>query len=181
MKKRWLIGAVLVGSVAGGALVKKVWLAKYREQASALAVAEQERDLLYTWLLLTSRGISLAEYFSAHGIQSVAVLGMGRIGRRFIDEIQRQNNVTVQYGADAVCSGAVHETLMVYRLEDDVLPPADCMVICDLAYAIDDTIIQGKFSGCIVGLHQVLAWLLETYQIKPRDGAIEGWPSTTAQ
>ena len=63
---RWgMMPAILLGAAAGGALVKKVWLDKYRKQKVDLDAATQERDLLYTWLLLEQKGARLEEYFQA--------------------------------------------------------------------------------------------------------------------
>ena len=81
--RRWVfVPAALLGAAAGGLLVKKVWLEKYRQEKKELAAADRERDLLYTWLLLEQKGASLGEYFAAHGFQTVAILGMNREGRQ---------------------------------------------------------------------------------------------------
>lgn len=177
MRRGWLAGAALAGSAAGGAAVKKLWLDKYREQASALAGARRERDLLYTWLLLEGKGAGAEEYFLSHGIRSVAVLGMNPIGRRFIDTLQKRGDVTAAYGVELDNPGAVHETLTVYRLGDDPLPAADCMVICDLERVSEKREqAQTEFPGTVVTLTELFSWLLEKHGIAPRDGAIEGWP-----
>lgn len=177
MKRRWLIGAALAGSIAGGALVKKLWLAKYREQAAALAEAARERDLTYTWLLLKEKSVKLTEYFEARGQKTVAILGMNRLGRLFYDELRDCEGVNAAYGVEADLLGAVHETMTVYRLGDDPLPPADCMVVCGLERVPERVeLARQEFPGAVVTLTQVLAELLARREIEPRDGAVPDWP-----
>lgn len=159
--KRWtLCPAALLGAVAGGTLVKKLWLEKYRQQKAELDLAERERDLLHTWLLLEQRGIEVAEYFEAHGWQHIAIFEMGRTGRRLADAL---GDMAV-YGVELDNFGAVHERMTVYRLGDDPLPPADCMVICDMDRIGEKrAAAQKEFSNDIVTLSEVLAWLSERH------------------
>lgn len=176
--KRWMLGpAVLAGAVAGGALVKRVWLDKYRKQKDELNAACQGRDLFYTWLLLEQKGADLAEYFSAHGYKTAAILGMNREGRRLFDSLKKSGEISVVFGAEIDNFAAVHETLTVCRVGDDPLPEADCMVVCDLD-RVQEKIeaVRREFQRDVVTLAQVLSWLLERYEVKPWDGAIKGWP-----
>lgn len=178
MRRLAFVPAVLLGAVGGGVLVKKVWLDKYRRQKDELSAAGQERDLLYTWLLLEQRSSDLTEYFSAHGYKTVAILGMNQEGRRLFDVLKKSGEVSSVFGAEIDNFAAVHETLTVYRVGDDPLPDADCMVVCDLERVPEKIAMAKKeFQGDIVTLTQVLVWLLERYEIKPRDGAIKGWPT----
>lgn len=160
------LGAV-VGAVAGGALVKKLWLDKYRKQKAELAAASHEQELLHILLKLKQNGVQLSEYFTAHHLQSVAVLGMGREGRYLLDELAKEKEVTTAYGVEADYLGSVHETLIVYRLGEDKLPPADCLVVCDLVQTGEKiTLAEKEFSGRIVTLEEVLKWLLDKHGIR---------------
>ena len=177
MRLWMLAAAVLAGAVGGGMLVKKVWLDKYRRQKDELSAAGQERDLLYTWLLLEQKGVKLEEYFSTHGYKTVSILGMNWEGRRLFDALKESGEVSVVFGAEINNFAAVHETLTVYRVGDDPLPEADCMVVCDLT-RISEKVEAAKkeFQGKIVTLTQILGWLLERHEIKHWDGAIKDWP-----
>lgn len=173
------VAPALLGGAVAGALVKKLWLSKYQKQAQRLAGAEAERDLLYTWLLLKQKEVPLTEFFKAQGSQRLAVLGMGRIGRRFVEEVRKDAGpVSVEYGIEADVLGAVHEELAIYRLMDDPLPAADCMVVCDLEGTAEKVAtVRREFSGEVVTLAHVMAWLLKRHGIESRDGAIDGWPA----
>lgn len=177
MRKRTAVLTAVLSAVAGGALVKKVWLEKYRRQKAELAVANKEKELLYTWLLLEQRGINPGEYFAARGYKTAAIMGMNREGRRLFDALKAQEAVSPVYAAELDNFSAVHECMTVYRLGDDPLPPADCMVICDLTGLPEKLeMVRREFKGEIVTLSEVLAWLIERHQIKPWDGAIRDWP-----
>lgn len=162
MRRRILVPAVLLGAVGGGMLVKRLWLEKYRQQKEELNRAEQERDLLHTWLLVEQRGAQVSEYFTAHNYHSVAIFGMGPMGRRTADALGE----LAAYGVELDNLGAVHERLTVYRLGDDPLPPADCMVICDAAQAEEkEGAARQEFPGQMISLGKVMDWLLEQHGV----------------
>jgi len=158
---------IVAGAVAGGALVKKLWLEKYRKQKAELAAASHERELLHILLKLKQNGIAFSKYFTEHNFQSVAVLGMGREGRYLLDGLAKEQEITTAYGVEADYLGSVHETLIVYRLGEDKLPPADCLVVCDLVRTGEKTALAEKeFFGKIVTLEEVLDWLMDRHGIK---------------
>lgn len=161
------LGAV-AGGVAGGRLVKKLWLDKYRKQKAELAEASHERELLHFLLKLKQNGVEFSEYFAEHNLQSVAVLGMGREGRYLLDELAREKKVSTAYGVEADYLGSVHETLTVYRLGEDELPAADCLVVCDLVWTEEKSAMAGKeFLGKVVMLEEVLEWQMDRHDVKP--------------
>lgn len=169
-----VVGAgVVCGAAAGGILVKRIWLEKYRRQKAELAGAERQRDIDYTWLLLKQRGVGLRDYFTALGYERIAVFGMNREGRLLAEEL----GGLAAYGVELDNLGAVHETLTVFRLGDDPLPPADCMVICDLEQIPEKAeAARREFPGAVVTLTSVLTELLKRQGIERRDGAVPGWP-----
>lgn len=162
-----LIFGVTVGSIAGGALVKKLWLEKYRKKKAELSTANRERELLHNLLKLKQNSIQFSEYFIQHKLHSVAVLGMGREGRYLLDELAKENSVASAYGVEADYLGSVHETLIVYRLGEDELPSADCLVVCDLNRADEKiALAQKEFHGTIVTIEEVVDWLMEKHDVR---------------
>lgn len=170
--------AAALGAVAGGILVKKVWLEKYRKQKQELKLANTEKDLLYTWLLLEQKGANPGEYFAARGFKTIGIMGMNRGGRRLYETLKDREDVSAEYAVELDNFSAVHEHMTVYRLGDDPLPEADCVVICDINRVPEkQEALRREFKDEIVTLTEVLAWLLEKHQIKPWNGAIRDWPS----
>lgn len=177
MRRRTAVLAVALGAIAGGALVKKVWLEKYREQKNELEISDKEKDLLYTWLLLEQNGANPGEYFAAHGFKTIGIMGMNREGRRLYETLKEREDVSAEYAVELDNFSAVHEHMTVYRLGDDSLPEADCIVICDIERIPEkQEALRKEFKDEIVTLTEVLAWLIEKHRIKPWDGAIRGWP-----
>lgn len=175
--KRWAdVPLALLGAIAGSVLTKKLWLEKYRQQKAELNCMEHERDLFYTWLLLEQKRVQLEEFFAAKGYKTAAILGMGYMGRHLFNALQESKKISVLYGVEIDNFAAVHETLTVYRLANDPLPLADCLVICDLTWTSEKSAaVQKEFSGTIVTLSHILSWLLEQHRIEARDGAIRDW------
>ncbi len=162
-----LFFGAMAGAVASGVLVKKLWMEKYRKQKAELAAAGYERELLHILLKLKQNDVELSEYFTKHNFRSTAVLGMGREGRYLLDELAKEQEITTAYGVEADYLGSVHETLIVYRLGEDKLPPADCLVVCDLVRTGEKAdMAEEEFSGKIVLLEDVLEWLLDRHNIK---------------
>jgi len=153
--KRWTLGfAFLLGAAAGGTVVKKLWLEKYREQKAELQISKQKCDVLYAWLHFTQSKKNLNELLKAQGYDCVSIFGMGREGRLLADVLGDM----VSYGVELDNPNAVHERFTVYRLGDDPLPPADCMIVCDLERIQEKIDIAKKeFDGSILTLQEVLA------------------------
>jgi len=146
--------AALLGTAVGGAVAKKLWLEKYREQKAELQTSKREGDLLYSWLRFDQNKKNPNELLKAQGYNSVSIFGMGREGRLLADILGDM----VSYGVELENPNAVHESFTVYRLGDDPLPPADCMIVCDLE-RVEEKIDAAKreFDGKILTLQEVLA------------------------
>lgn len=84
-------------------------------------------ELMYQWMRLKIRGISLMEFFQDRGIQSIAIYGMGEIGQLIYEELAAENEVFIRYAIDQ--SGVRYvESLPTYQLDRN-LPGADAIVI----------------------------------------------------
>lgn len=159
------------GAIAGGALVKKLWLEKNRKLKAEMTNVSYERELLHELLKLKQNGVRLSEYFVENNLQSAAVLGMGREGRYLLDELAKEKEVIPAYGVEADYLGSVHETLIVYRLGEDELPPADCLVVCDLNRTDEKVVAaQREFMGTVIILEEVVDWLIDKYKIRKWQG-----------
>lgn len=159
--------AALAGAVSGGILVKKLWVDKYQKQKAETKAACREREILYQLLQLKQRSIPFSEFFEARHFETAAVLGMGREGRFLIDELEKEGRTKPAYGVEADYLGSVHKTLTVYRLGEDELPAADCLVVCDLNYTESKLAdARQEFGGAVVTLEDLLDWLMEKHKIR---------------
>ena len=147
--------AALLGAVAGGVLVKKVWRNKYQAQKAELDLTKQQYARLRAWMELARAGQHCADYFTAHNLKTAAILGMNWEGRLLADLLGE----TAVYGVELDNFSAVHERMVVYRLGEDPLPEADCLVICDLdRLEQKKQLAENAFRGKIVTLTEILEW-----------------------
>ena len=162
MKKYFsLIAAASLGAIVSGVVVKKVWLEKYRRQRVELELMEQEREVLRIWLQTKYEGSECTAMLFDKGYQKVAILGMTWEGRLLANVLGN----TAVYGVEQDNFGAIHPRLIVYRLGEDILPPADCLVVCDLKNLPEKLeLAKREFKGEIITLMQMLEGTLEQHQ-----------------
>lgn len=153
VKRTKTISEIVLAMTVGGLLVKKIWKEKYYLQRKEKEKLEQERDLLRAWLKSEREAGTFATAFSGKGYHRIAILGMNWEGRFLADVL----GDVVAYGVEAENFGAVHPRFVVYRLGEDSLPPADCLVICDLNCLPEKVMcVKKEFSGEIFTIFQLL-------------------------
>lgn len=79
----------------------------------------------WTWILLTDR--SIEEFFYKNSFYKVAIYGLGKIGDRLIENIDKIPEVTVVYAIDKSVA-KVSNKFIVYDIEDD-FPEADVVIV----------------------------------------------------
>lgn len=84
------------------------------------------------WLQLKYMGGSLKPYFEDNQITSIAVYGMGAIGRRLLEELQEQE-IIIQYAIDRNASNIHIDGLKVKTLEEK-LPVVDAVIVTPVAF-----------------------------------------------
>lgn len=113
--------------------------------------------LLSDWLTLKEQGIRLQEYFQQKGIHSIAIYGIGLLGKHLYYELEN-SQIEIKYVIDR---GAVFkkEGIVLYRPEDD-LPEVDMVVItATYAYGEISRKLREKRVKNIVSLETVIAFL----------------------
>lgn len=88
--------------------------------------AMQNCHLMNKWLYLKNEGIPIKKYLEENGIKTVAVYGLGDLGKRLIEELQNYG-ITIKYLIDARAS-VLFSDLDIYTLDDD-LPDADVVIV----------------------------------------------------
>lgn len=102
----------------------------FEEQVSAL---RQRCDkfvkyfnLLIVWLNKEIASSDITTYFKKNNIHSVAIYGVGKIGRIFFDKLKSSEDVKVVYAIDKNVSA--YKDLTIYRPKDE-LPPVDAIIV----------------------------------------------------
>lgn len=172
--------SALCGAISAGIIVKKVWIDKYKLQNEKLSFSEKERKIWYTWFLIEQKGFSCLDFFVKYNYKTIAVYGMNGLGRCLVDYlIVDSKDIFVKYAVEKDKPSAVHEKLKVYRMGDDKLPKADCIVICDLNHVHEkhQELKESGFKGKVVSFSDILMYIINKNNICSRDGLISDWYS----
>lgn len=93
------------------------------------------------WLQIKNRRNSLSTYFEDNYLYRVAIYGLGAIGRRLYEELQKTETI-VCYGIDQNASAIQIDGLEILTLEDK-LTEVDAVVVTPVAfYEIEKNILQ---------------------------------------
>ena len=99
-------------------------------------------DLLFQWLFLKQRSVSVSDYFKKNNIRHIAIYGMGDLALLLLQELE-DSDISVDYGIDANWPGDYWD-LHIFS-PDDVLPQTDLIVVTPLtAYEAISRMLQKK-------------------------------------
>lgn len=97
------------------------------------------------WLQLKYMGGSLKSYFEDNQIASVAVYGMGAIGRRLREEL-REQKVNMEYAIDKNAANIQIDGLQVKTPEEE-LPVVDAVIVTPMAFYEIEKNLYEKMGG----------------------------------
>ena len=114
--------------------------------------------ILDAWLCLKEEHISVDTYFIDRGIYSIAIYGLGMLGKHLLNELDN-SQLKIAYGIDRK-SDALHMDMRIYTLDDE-LPEVD-MIVVTTTYAYVDIVRQLQKKGCknVVSLEEVIMELV---------------------
>lgn len=144
-----ILGCVVGVLISGNALIAEI------RQEKCLASKQFSFCELYDrWLEIRDEGQHLKKYFETEGYQSVAIYGMGQIGKRlYIELIQERVNVLYAIDRRRIRSEFEVECLS----PDNDLPDVDVIVvtaICD--YHEIKRMLEKKITCPIVSLEDII-------------------------
>lgn len=121
---------IATGSVGSFYLTNKKVL-EYKEKFDKF---KAYYNMLNQWMILKESGKSLEQYFIDKGYKTIAVYGMGEMGNRLIEELQK-SSIEIKYGIDKD-GGFTDSNIDIKFLEDD-LDEADVIVVTPI-FAYED-------------------------------------------
>lgn len=139
--------AAVLGNDCGSAKEEEFWAAKCAKYESYWRVLD-------AWLYLKEEGILLEQYFINRNIRSIAVYGVGILGRHLLRELEN-GSVKAAFAIDRKAD-ALHTGIKVYSPEDD-FPEAD-MIVVTAAYAFSEIQAQLTERGYtnVVSLEEII-------------------------
>lgn len=123
-------------------------------------------QLLQQWMRLKNAKINFGEFFSDRGISSIALYGIGELGRLFYDELEIWEMTDIlKYGIDQ-SSNARYKKLPVYTLESS-LEKVEAIIISPVMItdAIEDKIYETLGEQVTFTIEEILYELSRKYQI----------------
>ena len=126
MKKIKLVSGIIAGFVAGVYLTYKKEHKKTVEEHEIMIKNDKIIKVLAAWLEKKQQGKSLSEYFECNGYKTVAIYGMGNIGKRVYKELS-DSGIEVKYIIDKNAD----KTFTEYEeyTPDEELPEVDSVII----------------------------------------------------
>lgn len=159
MKK--CLGAILGvigGAIAGVAVTNKVNQNKISDELKKVDKFKGYYNMLLQWLDIKQEGKSLSEYFVNNNYKTIAIYGMGEMGRRLYDEL-KDSEIQIKYVIDKN-SIAAYSPVDVKELDDfdgDDNVEVDVVVVT-ATFAFDEIQkeVSEKITCPIVSLEDVI-------------------------
>ena len=103
-----------------------------RQKRVEISFEEWGFHILDRWLTIKNRKKSLATYFEDNEINSIAIYGLGILGRHFYEEL-RDGKIWIKYGIDQNAANIRIDGLELKTLNDE-LPAVDAIIITPVTY-----------------------------------------------
>ena len=105
------------------------------------------------WILAIEKKVDIVEFFKDNSIQTVAVYGMGRIGKALVRHL-KDNEINVLYGID-IRKDKVESECRVYSLEDE-LPEVEIIIVTVWNLEKIKNDLYGKTNARIISIEDIL-------------------------
>ena len=140
---------------AGGYIIcKKNKESEYKELGVRLAKFEDYFAVSNKWLKNRNMGINILDYFVQHNYESIAIYGMGELGKRLYEELKNQGK-KVAFVLDK-CAKGVDPTLNVCKMDKE-LPDVDVIVVTPtFDYAAIEKQLAGISNAKILSIKDVV-------------------------
>lgn len=143
------ICGILVGGYIVGNRINKV-ACKYQTEKEKYRLLS---EMMNKWLMIRQRGDNLGKYFQKKGIKTIAIYGLGEVGRIFAEEMI-ESDVDVLYGIDRNINA--YDEIRILTLNED-LPNVDAIVVTPIAsYEEIENDLSKKTSCPIVSLEDIV-------------------------
>lgn len=140
-----------------------------RKKASKAINVSMERfkfgfDILNRWLYVKQNGGSLSSYFKDNRVGSVAIYGMGELGKRLLEEMQACK-IPVKYAIDRMADAKGMAGLDIYDSSADRFPETDAIVVTPVQDYWDIVgLLEPKTGAAIISLKDVVEYCADCLQ-----------------
>ena len=144
----------LIGSIMGLICEKKVYSNYMKKKIDGLKKFTDYFTIIHLWLSLKEKSIGVADYFEKSGYHSIAIYGMGILGKHLLEEL-KDERIKVFYSIDRNAKNIILDT-KILTMEDE-LPEVDVIVVTtiDIFDEIHDS-LREKINYPIISLEEVI-------------------------
>lgn len=110
--------------------------------------------LMERWLTLYEQGRNIAQLLSNRNISTIALYGMGQIGKHVAREL-KNSSITVLYAIDRVNTGMCDDVPV--KKAEDILPRVDAVIVTAI-YSFEEIeeTLRERFDCPIISLEEIL-------------------------
>lgn len=130
-----------------------------RKTETQITIHELGFKILNNWLKLKHQSKTLQKYFDDNYIKTVAIYGMGELGKRLFEEL-KSLDVEVTYAIDINAENIDIDGLEIFTL-DNTLPKVDVIIITPvhLFYEIEDNLLKKGIKD-VISLEDLVVYCL---------------------
>lgn len=130
-----------------------------RKTETQITIHELGFKILNNWLKLKHQSKTLQKYFDDNYIKTVAIYGMGELGKRLFEDL-KSLNVEVTYAIDINAENIDIDGLEIFTL-DNTLPKVDVIIITPvhLFYEIEDNLLKKGIKD-VISLEDLVVYCL---------------------
>lgn len=148
-------------SLLGVGIVTVVGVTLFKSIRVQITLLEKKREkfrsyyeLLNEWLKKQHEKTTLIPYFTEHEYKTIAIYGMGEIGKRLYEEL-KDSDIKVLYAIDQYDS---YDEILDIKLIDDDLPEVDAVIVTPVA-DFDEIYskLSTKVNYPIISMEEVIA------------------------
>ena len=157
--KKSKIGALIIGAGLGvgiNTIIKK-YCGKNKMEESVVSANRFEVGfhIFNRWMMLKNEGKTLRPFFEDNEISTVAIYGMGALGERLLEELEKLD-IKVVYAIDRIANSKAVEGLKIVGAED-LLEEADAIIVTPVQdfYAIEQK-LELRTDADIISLEDIV-------------------------
>lgn len=119
--------------------------------------------ILDRWMTLKETKKPLMKYFEDNGMTSVAIYGLGILGRHLYEEL-RNEDIVISYGIDQRAKD-IHDVDLEMKTIEDELPEVDAVVVTPVAfYEIEKAIYRKLGKGtAVISIEDIVDYCCEEW------------------
>ena len=147
----------LIGGVVGAVVISNLNQKMLLEKDRKIDKFKSYYHMVNQWLAIKQNGKRLTDYLETKGYKTIAIYGLGEMGRSLINELEK-SKIEIAYGLDKVI-GNSFDSIKTYLLDEieDIKEDVDVVIVTAI-FAFDEIYnnIVDNFNCPIISLEDII-------------------------